>query len=291
MHQIHKEVPKTSFGYEMDDSSVMLGRISYMNVAPIYHGLDNGMRPAWLKMVTAPPAVLNRMLERGVLDISPVSISAYAANQQDWLLLPDLSISCMGEVMSVILVSNETIDRLHRQDVILTDESSTAVELLKLLLAMQGIKPNYRMKAIRKPHDVQDKAQAALIIGDAALSASWSRHFKYVFDLGEMWQHATGLPFVFAVWAVRRVFAETRPQVVASVCDYFQRSRADGIKHSREIAAHATHKLGLSQQLFEIYFNKLSYNLDAQKIEGAKRFFQELQAHAFLTDPAVLNFV
>jgi chorismate dehydratase len=283
-------MPNTSFDYGMDDSSVMLGRISYLNVAPIYFGLDNGMRPAWLKMVTAPPAVLNRMLEKGILDISPVSISAYAANAQDWLLLPDLSISCLGEVMSVILVSHKPLTELHRQDVILTDESSTAVELLKLLFAGQGIKPFFKKKAIRKPQDVQDDAQAALIIGDAALSTSWGREFRYVFDLGKMWQQATGLPFVFAVWAARRGFAEKNPEVIARVCGYFQRSKLDGRRHIGEIAARASGKLGLPPQVCETYFNNLSYNFDDLKIEGAQRFFQELHAHSFLNDQTALSF-
>jgi chorismate dehydratase len=282
---------KTSFDYDMDESSVMLGRISYMNVAPIYYGLDNGLRPAWLKIVTAPPAVLNRMLERGVLDISPVSIAAYAENQQDWLLLPDLSISCRGEVMSVILVSNEPMHGLHYQDVFLTDESSTAVELLKLIFAMQGVHPFFKLKAIRKPEDIQGKGPAALVIGDAALNMAWGHRFKYVWDLGKMWQDMTGLPFVFAVWAVRRKFAEDKPQAVAAVCDYFRRSKEDGGKQIAKIAARAALKLGLSHHICETYFKNLSYNFDASKRDGANRFFEELQTHTFRSEPVTLSFV
>ena len=84
-------------------SPVKVGRISYINVAPIYYGLDKGLKPAWLKMVTAPPSVLNNMLANGDIDISPISSVAYALHQKDWLLLPDLSIACSGDVMSVIL--------------------------------------------------------------------------------------------------------------------------------------------------------------------------------------------
>ena len=281
---------RNAFAYNLDASSVMLGRISYMNVAPVYYGLDNGLRPAWLKIVTAPPAVLNHMLQRGALDISPVSIAAYAANQKDWLLLPDLSISCTGEVMSVILVSSKPLKHLHRRDVFLTDESSTAAELLKLLLAMQGAHPRYSLKAIRKPEDISGRADAALVIGDAALNNSWSRHFQYVWDLGAMWRNLTGLPFVFAVWAVRRRFAERKPHILTAVCDYFQRSRSDGRAHVQEIAARASLKLGVPSDVCEAYYNKLSYDLDALKIQGAQRFFKELQDHGILNEPVSLTF-
>ncbi|MCJ7615631.1 MAG: hypothetical protein MUO43_03740, partial [Desulfobacterales bacterium] len=52
---------------------VNLGRIVYMNVAPVYYGIDNGLKPDWLKIVSAPPSTLNEMMEKEELDISPVS--------------------------------------------------------------------------------------------------------------------------------------------------------------------------------------------------------------------------
>ena len=46
--------------------------------------------------------------------------------------------------------------------------------------------------------------QGALIIGDPAIEFRRRHGDRYrYFDLGEEWQRATGLPFVFAAWLVR----------------------------------------------------------------------------------------
>ena len=61
---------------------VKIGKISYMNVAPIYYGLNAGAGESWLDVVSAPPAVLNRKMAAGDLDISPVSAASYAAHRR-----------------------------------------------------------------------------------------------------------------------------------------------------------------------------------------------------------------
>ena len=50
------------------------------------------------------------------------------------------------------------------------------------------------------------EADAALLIGDDALRAKYKTSDSlYVYDLGREWKDLTGLPMVFAVWAIRRV--------------------------------------------------------------------------------------
>lgn len=281
---------KNHFEHKLSDSAVTLGRISYMNVAPVYHRLDNGLRPAWLKMVTAAPSVLNNLLERGVLDISPVSSAAYARNQDKWLLLPNLSISCFGKVMSVILVSKCPLEALNGRKVILTDESATAAELLRLLFAVKKIAPRFESEAIRSPADLQKKAGAALIIGDSALNGKWEAHFDYVWDLGDIWRDMTGLPFVFATWAVRKSFAAQRPDVVASIMDYFRISKKDGSRSIEEIALSASVKLGVDLERCEKYYDKLFYDLDPFKIKGLETFFEGLYRERLISERVRLSF-
>ncbi len=271
-------------------SPVKIGRISYINAAPIYYGLDKGLKSAWLKMVTAPPSVLNNMMANGDIDISPVSSVAYARHQKDWLLLPDLSIACSGDVMSVILVSKYPFDKLNNKKVILIDESATTVELLKLLFIIKKIKPIFEINAIQHPCDIPKNADAALIIGDAALKEKWSDHYDYIFDLGNMWMELTGLPFVFAVWAVQKSFAHKRPDALSAIINLFRISKKEGGRHLRQIAASASSKLGISLDMAEKYYDQLCCDLRPMQIRGLENFFSSLYREKILSEKVNLSF-
>ena len=71
------------------------------------------------------------------------------------------------------------------------------------------------------------EADAGVLIGDVALRALYEapRRGLAVTDLGQAWREWTGLPMVFAVWAVRRDFAAAHPGLVKDVHEAFLRSR------------------------------------------------------------------
>ena len=123
------------------DMKVRLGKISFANCRPVYYGLNNGLRPPWLDLSSAPPTALNGMLSNSELDISPVSSVAYAKHAEDWLIIPSISIASRGDVMSVILVSTLPLRSLDGEKVITTTDSETSVELLRLCLEREGAKP------------------------------------------------------------------------------------------------------------------------------------------------------
>ncbi len=143
-----KSIPRA---HRLKTSRIRVGRISYMNVAPVYYGLDNGMKPPWMDIIDGPPSTLNRMMANSELDISPVSSAAFARCRDEWLMLPDLSIACYGEVMSVILVGRRPFQEMNGKTVILTEESETAAGLLKLLFALNKIEVRFRTGRVRKP--------------------------------------------------------------------------------------------------------------------------------------------
>ena len=77
------------------------------------------------------------------MDISSVSTSAFARHSDQWMLLPDLSISCYGRVLSVLLVSRHPFEELQKKTVLLTEESATAVDLVKLIFSILTTNPTY----------------------------------------------------------------------------------------------------------------------------------------------------
>lgn len=269
---------------------VRVGQIRYMNVAPVYHGLANGGRPPGMSLFSGPPATLNAMLAEGALDISPVSSAAYARHADDWLLLPDLSISCRGPVMSVLLVSRHPISELDGRKVLLTRESATAAALTRFLLAAEGVRPRFDTGRVCAPDDLDGDVGAALVIGDAALREPWADHFPHVLDLGNCWWERTGRPFVFAMWAVRRPFAENHPDRVRAVARAFHRSRRCGEARMDEILPEACRRLGIGADQCRQYYRRLYYGLDADQIRGARRFFDGLHRDGILPRPVRLTF-
>ncbi len=259
---------------------VKVGRISYINVAPIYYDFDYGLKPRWFDMLSAPPSVLNHMMSKELLDISPVSSVAYAEHCSEWLLLPELSVSCTGRVMSVVLASHLPFEMLHNKKVMLTDDSASSAKLIELLFSLNHITPLFKKGTIKTSEDIDEDASAALVIGDAALNINWSRQYDYVWDLGSMWKQLKGLPFVFSVWAVRKSFAERRPETVSSVIELFHLSKKKGTKEIERVIVSGAEKLGIETAVCRKYYKKLCYDFGELQKKGLMNFFDELfKAH------------
>ena len=268
-----------------------IGRISYINVSPVYHGIDHGGCPDWLTMKTLPPATLNAMLKAGDVVMSPVSSAAYARNASDWLLLPDLSISCNGKVLSVLFVSDVPMEDLDGERVMVTEESATSVDLLRILFQEKGVSPVMEPGRVHSPTDLPPGVRGALVIGDAALLHDWHGQFPHVCDLGEAWKNLTGLPFVFAVWAIRRDFCAMAPAMVERLIELLHGSRAKGVADRAGVVADARLKTGLSGSILNDYFNHLVVSLGSQEIKGLTTFFDALASGGLLPGPVTPSFV
>src|SRR4029077_944002 len=142
------------------------------------------------------------------LDLSVVSAVEYARNARDYVLLPNLAISCDGPVRSVALFSRRPVGQLNERTVLLTASSRTSVGLLELLCRdVWKVRPRFA-QARAEAADLDALAalphQAVLVIGDPPLLLGARKVYPHVYDLGTEWRRWTGLPFVFAVWAARR---------------------------------------------------------------------------------------
>jgi chorismate dehydratase len=267
-----------------------MGRISYINASPVYYGLDHNLTPSWLTLVTDVPAALNRRIIEGTVDISPISAAHYAMNHQELLLLPDLSISCHGPVMSVLCASNVPLDDLTGKTVMLTRESATAASFLKMIFAQRGVTPEYVIGDVGDIHHLPLKVDAVLVIGDAALTQPWNERFAYCFDLGDIWYDMTQMPFVFAVWAVRRDVAAAHAETVTRALHLLWASRKSGTRHMDEVIDAGQKKLGLPVSLIKTYYDCLFCDLDALKIQAMTCFFDILYQKKILTSPVDVCF-
>lgn len=273
----------------LETTTTILGRINYINTCPMYYPLQKQPLPSGLKIVDGHPSDLNAAMQQGNIDIGPVSSAYYARNSENLIILPDLSISCVKRVMSVILVSRYPLDNLSGKTIALTHASASGAMLLKLFLKQRGITPTFETRHIQRRPDVAD-VDAALIIGDLALTENWPAHFAFVMDLGELWWQATGLPFVFAVWAVRKMFAEQFPSAVAQVLDLLTAAKAEGLREIDHIAAMCADQLNIDHHTCRVYFDRLKYDMDANQIKGLKQFFRDAYQAGLIEKEARVSF-
>lgn len=267
-----------------------MGQITYINASPVYYGLDNGLKPDWLTMVPDVPAALNRQIKTGAIDISPISAAFYAMNHESLLLLPDLSISCHGDVLSVICASNYELDDLTGKTVMFSNESASGASFLKMIFSQRGISPRFRVGQVGDITAIPKDVDAVMVIGDHALTQPWDQRFSHRFDLGGIWHEMTGLPFVFAVWVVGETFARQNPKLVNQAHELLMASKKMGHSQMEHIIAEGQEKLGLDHALVKRYYDLLSCDLEPLKIKAMEKFFHSLHDQDILEGPARIRF-
>ncbi|MEH1123771.1 menaquinone biosynthetic enzyme MqnA/MqnD family protein [Micromonospora sp. CPCC 206061] len=253
-----------------------VGHIQFLNCLPIYWGLMRSGALIDVELHKDSPDRLNAALVAGDLDIGPISLVEYLRNAEDLLLLPDLAVGSDGPVLSVNLVSTRPLADLDNAKVALGSTSRTGVLLAQMLLAERyGANPEY----FSCPPDLTQmllEADAGVLIGDTALRALYEapRRGLSVTDLGQAWREWTGLPMVFAVWAVRREFADAHPGLVKEVHGSFLRSRDLCLAELDEVAASAARWEPFDAATLASYFRVLDFSLGERQVAGLREFAQ-----------------
>jgi chorismate dehydratase len=264
-----------------------VGHIQFLNCLPIYWGLVQNNALLDVELVKDTPDNLNDALVAGDLDISAISLVEYLRNADDLLVLPDLAVGSDGPVLSVNLVAQRELAALDGCRVALGSTSRTSVLLARMWLAeVHGVHPEY----YRCPPDLSQmlqEAQAAVLIGDAALRATYEAPGRglAVHDLGQVWREWSGLPMVFAVWAVRRDFAAANPGLVKGVHEAFLASRDRALTEIDAVAERAARWEVFDQATLAGYFRALDFSLGTRQLAGLREFARRVAPLAG-TDPA-----
>lgn len=252
-----------------------VGHIQFLNCLPLYWGLARTGTLLDLELTKDTPEKLNDQLVRGDLDIAPISLVEFLRNADDLVAFPDLAVGCDGPVMSCLIVSQVPLEQLDGARLALGSTSRTAVRLAQLLLAEKyHVTPDY----YTCPPDLglmMQEADAAVVIGDAALRAALHdapRLGLQVHDLGQMWKDWTGLPFVFAVWAARKDFLAREPETVRQVHEAFLASRDVSLEEVGKVAEQAARWEAFDAELLERYFTTLDFRLGEAQLAGVREF-------------------
>ena len=229
---------------------VRLGRISYVNMAPVFHRLD-----AVVEEVPGVPTELARMLLDGEVDVAPIPSIEWARNADRLKLLPRLCVSSEGAVDSIQLVSSVPLERIH--SVAVTPESATSVVLARVLLPDAQQVP------------LEEEADGKLLIGDAALRSAFEDPTPH-HDLGRLWTERTGLPMVFAVWAC----ADPPPDGINELEDALVASVRQARAEPGVLAREASERYGYPPGFLARYFEKLRYRLGPRERAGLFTFME-----------------
>jgi chorismate dehydratase len=170
-----------------------LGVVSYLNAAPLVHGLDDDRRFALTREL---PSRVAERLHAGEIDLGMIPSIEYARGE--YRIVPEIAITSRGPVRSVCLYLNRPLPDVRR--VALDTSSRTSAALARVLLRTElGRDPEYVAMPPSIP-EMLGAADAALVIGDPAL---YYEGEAVRLDLGAWWTELTGRPFVWAFWAGR----------------------------------------------------------------------------------------
>lgn len=274
-----------------------LGRIDYVNVLPLFHALESADPEAsGLRIVRGHPSEINRMLEAGQIDAAPASAFEYLVRAERYELLPDLAISCVGPVQSVLCLlpfSREELGVYSRSPgakVGLTSASASSSALLKILWTFAWKLPEPTWIEIAPGAGLPDFP--VLDIGDSALRrrlappSGWT-----ILDLGEEWNQFTGLPFVFALWFVRRDLDDSLRSRLGAVRDHLLLAAARLPDILVELANSPDLPGWLTGEALADYFTAVRYALGPQEKAGLMLYADYCRRLGLIPGAPALRFV
>lgn len=266
-------------------SNNIIGRVSYLNTLPFFKFLDNRE----YKIFSAPPRQLGFLFKDGNIDAGIVSLVDYFERENDFTFLK-YGIVGNKNVKSVILYSKYPIELLDKKSIAITDETSTSFRLLQILLELKyGLDVVYVREKISAREKNLPNFDAFLTIGDDALR--FMKHkvdgFDHIYDLAQLWYEWQGLPFVFAVWAVKKDISQ---QKINALDELLNDALNTFFSTETQIEEYYNSKIGLNKEEIKNYLNNIVYRLgenEIKAIEVFKNLYQKLKQKHLVEEKSV----
>src|SRR5271154_5995665 len=247
-----------------------IGSVSYLNAVPLTRGIES-------ELILATPAKLAEMLRRDELDAALVSITEVLLNDR-YDILDGIAIASLGEVYSVILAHKKPLE--EATEIFCDTASLTSVNLLKVLLAEKNLFPQFKPL---ENYDAAIEKDFVLLIGDRAIDFQRAPHAHGIIDLGYAWTAITNLPFVYAVWALRRGIENKELRRELKEAKHFGMDTLEYVIESRE-----EYDEDFRRDYFEWHIH---YHLASDEKRGITKFSELLEKHKLgkVFDPKFVN--
>lgn len=237
-----------------------VGSVGYLNAVPLTRGLEEQIQ-------FMMPSQLAEKLQRDELDAGLVSVTEVLFNDR-YDVLDGIAIASLGEVQSVFLAHKQPLEEIR--EIFCDTASLTSVNLLKVLLAERGLKPEFKPLPDYKS---APSLENVLLIGDRAIDFLRAPHEHTIWDLGEAWFELTKLPFVYAVWALRRGIENKELRRKLHEAKSFGLDTLDHI-----IATRPEFDRDFRQDYLTWH---IQYHLGADEKRGLVKFIELLRKHGF----------
>lgn len=273
--------------------------VQYLNSVPLAWGILQGTLQSQFEAILSTPAECADQLSRGTVDAGLIPSIEFQRIKGS-RIVPGPVVASRHRVKSVLLISEVPLWRVRT---VAHDKGSrTSVALAQIIFhQFYKTKPSFR-PAEPDLANMLATSDAALVIGDLALKfmernanpdienhKELVRHGSeplQVFDLMERWQFLTGLPFVFAFWAVREGYRN------GGLVEALKASREYGIASIPEIAAQYSESLGMKKDLLQQYLEKnVYYYMDQDCIEGLQLFYEKAASVGAIKSVRKLEFI
>ncbi|MFN7138270.1 MAG: menaquinone biosynthesis protein [Limisphaerales bacterium] len=236
-----------------------VGSVPYLNAVPLTRGLEE-------EIAFLPPSQLAVKLQNDELDAALVSVTEVLFNDR-YDILDGVAIASLGEVKSVFLAHRQPLEEIR--EVHCDTASLTSVNLLKVLLAEKNLRPEFKSLS---SYDAAPQCENVLLIGDRAIDFLRAPHDHQIWDLGAAWFEMTQLPFVYAVWALRRGMANERLRRQLKEAKAFG---LDTLEHI--ISSRTEYDLQFRQDYLGWHIH---YHLGADEKRGLAKFIDLLRKHS-----------
>jgi chorismate dehydratase len=177
-----------------------------------------------------------------------------------------VAVASRGAVKSVFLAHKQPLDEI---ETIHCDTASlTSVNLLRVLFAERGCTPKLEpLGGYRQSVSLEN----VLLIGNPAIDFLRAPHEHNIWDLGTAWHELTALPFVFAVWALRRDHHDD------ALRQKLRTAKTNGLAHLAEtIATYPDYDADFRQTYLG---GHIQYELGDEEKAGLEKFCELLKTH------------
>lgn len=234
---------------------------------------------------------LNRRALRGELEVTAVSIHAYASLLDRYALLP--SGCSMGDHYGPMVVARRPmrIDDLPSLRIAVPGTMTTAFLALRLLLP-QGFEYDVLPFDEILPAVEEGRYEAGLIIHEGQLTFQ-NQGLHLVVDLGVWWQDRTGLPLPLGGNVVRR---DLGLAVIRQVSRLLKESIRYALEHRDDALTYALQYArdmdkGLADRFVGMYVNDWTLDYGPRGREAVRRLLDEGHQAGVIPAPVEVEFV
>ena len=253
-------------------TTTLIAKIPYLNSVPFYFDLPIVQE---FQIRECVPRQLAQAAADGEKIAGPLPVAAFLRLGNDFERLGHFGIAVRGRAHSAMLFSRKPLRQLEGCTFALTGESATTVCLLRLILEQR-----YELSGLVYKRERDPQADALLLIGDEALRFRQdNKLYPFETDLAFewwLWQH---LPFVFAVWAIRKDTPEPENKRIEAGI-----ARALALNSGRlgVLAQQYAASVNMKPEDVEAYLGAFVYRLSALEEEGLQQFKKLLEQHHLL---------